>query len=260
MSEREVVIVEAVRTPIGRRNGGLSTIHSADLLATALRGLIERSGIDAAEVDQVVGGCVGQVGMQSFNVTRTAWLTAGLPSSVAGHHGRHAVRLVAAGHQHGLQPHRGRGDRCGRGLRHREPEPGADGVGHRQGHRRRPGHPQELLPPVRVHHPVRGGRAHRRQVGHHPGRRRRLRTALPAAGRPGAGPRTASPPSWCRSRPPISTTSASRRAPPTASSATRACARPPSRGWPTSSRGPRRRRPHRRQLLADLRRRRRRAA
>jgi len=81
MSEREVVIVEAVRTPIGRRNGGLSTIHSADLLATALRGLIDRSGVDPAEVDQVVGGCVGQVGMQSFNVTRTAWLTAGLPLS-----------------------------------------------------------------------------------------------------------------------------------------------------------------------------------
>jgi acetyl-CoA C-acetyltransferase len=81
MSEREVVIVEAVRTPIGRRNGGLSTIHSADLLATALKGLVERSGIDPSQVDQVVGGCVGQVGMQSFNVTRTAWLTAGLPQS-----------------------------------------------------------------------------------------------------------------------------------------------------------------------------------
>ncbi len=81
MSEREVVIIEAVRTPIGRRNGGLSTIHSADLLATALKGLIERSGIDPAEVGQVVGGCVGQVGMQSFNVTRTAWLTAGLPQT-----------------------------------------------------------------------------------------------------------------------------------------------------------------------------------
>ncbi len=81
MTERDVVIVEAVRTPIGRRNGGLSTIHSADLLATALKGLIERSGIDPTEVEQVVGGCVGQVGMQSFNVTRTAWLTAGLPQS-----------------------------------------------------------------------------------------------------------------------------------------------------------------------------------
>src|SRR3954471_8726481 len=79
----EVVIVEAVRSPIGRRGGGLSTFHSADLLATVLKDLIDRSGIDPGEVGQVVGGCVGQVGMQSFNVARTAWLAAGLPLSVA---------------------------------------------------------------------------------------------------------------------------------------------------------------------------------
>jgi acetyl-CoA C-acetyltransferase len=83
MSEREVVIVEAVRTPVGRRNGGLSTIHSADLLAQPLQAVIERSGIDPHEVGQVVGGCVSQIGMQSFNVARTAWLTAGLPLQVA---------------------------------------------------------------------------------------------------------------------------------------------------------------------------------
>ncbi|OWY61120.1 acetyl-CoA acetyltransferase, partial [cyanobacterium TDX16] len=77
----DVVIVEAVRTPIGRRNGGLSSMHSADLLAVALREVVERSGIDPAEVEQVVGGCVSQVGQQGFNVTRTAWLTAGLPLS-----------------------------------------------------------------------------------------------------------------------------------------------------------------------------------
>jgi acetyl-CoA C-acetyltransferase len=83
MSERDVVIVEAVRTPIGRRNGGLSSVHSADLLANPLRAVIDRSGIDPAEVGQVVGGCVSQIGMQSFNVARTAWLTAGLPLTVA---------------------------------------------------------------------------------------------------------------------------------------------------------------------------------
>jgi acetyl-CoA C-acetyltransferase len=77
----EVVIVEAVRTPIGRRGGGLSTMHSADLLAEALEALIDRSGIDPAEVGQVIGGCVSQVGMQAFNIARTAWLTAGLPMS-----------------------------------------------------------------------------------------------------------------------------------------------------------------------------------
>jgi acetyl-CoA C-acetyltransferase len=78
----EVVIVEAVRSPIGRRGGGLSSLHSADLLAAVQTALIERSGIDPAEVGQVVGGCVSQVGMQGFNVTRTAWLTAGMPIEV----------------------------------------------------------------------------------------------------------------------------------------------------------------------------------
>jgi acetyl-CoA C-acetyltransferase len=77
----EVVIVEAVRSPIGRRGGGLSTMHSADLLAGVLRELIDRSGVDPTEVGQVVGGCVSQVGMQAFNIARTAWLTAGLPIS-----------------------------------------------------------------------------------------------------------------------------------------------------------------------------------
>jgi acetyl-CoA C-acetyltransferase len=82
-SMADVVIVEAVRTPIGRRNGGLSTVHPADLLGTALSEVVGRSGIDPAEVEQVVGGCVSQVGEQSFNVTRTAWLSAGLPLGTA---------------------------------------------------------------------------------------------------------------------------------------------------------------------------------
>jgi acetyl-CoA C-acetyltransferase len=79
----EVVIIDAVRTPIGRRNGGLGSVHPADLLAGVLAELVSRSGIDPAEVDQLVGGCVSQVGQQSFNLTRTAWLTAGLPLTVA---------------------------------------------------------------------------------------------------------------------------------------------------------------------------------
>ena len=79
----DVVIVEAVRSPIGRRNGGLSTMHSIDLLGAVQRELVERSGIDPRDIGQVVGGCVGQVGMQTGNVTRTAWLTAGLPIEVA---------------------------------------------------------------------------------------------------------------------------------------------------------------------------------
>ena len=80
---REVVIVEAVRSPIGKRNGGLSTIHPAELLSRVQRELVNRSGIDPSSVEQVVGGCVSQVGEQSFNITRTAWLAAGLPLETA---------------------------------------------------------------------------------------------------------------------------------------------------------------------------------
>jgi acetyl-CoA C-acetyltransferase len=84
MSSREdVVIVDAVRTPIGRRGGGLSSMHPADLLGVAQKALVGRSGIDPSAVEQVVGGCVSQVGEQSFNVTRTAWLAAGLPLATA---------------------------------------------------------------------------------------------------------------------------------------------------------------------------------
>ncbi len=79
---REVVIVEALRSPLGKRGGGLSTMHSIDLLGAVQAELFARSGVDPAEVGQVVGGCVGQVGMQAMNVTRTAWLTAGLPLEV----------------------------------------------------------------------------------------------------------------------------------------------------------------------------------
>jgi acetyl-CoA C-acetyltransferase len=79
----EVVIVEAVRSPIGRRNGGLAGLHPAELLSRIQLEVIQRSGIDPAQVGQVVTGCVSQVGEQSFNVGRTAWLAAGLPLEVA---------------------------------------------------------------------------------------------------------------------------------------------------------------------------------
>jgi acetyl-CoA C-acetyltransferase len=73
------VIVEAIRTPIGKRNGSLSGMHAAEILGGAQRGLVERSGIEPGLVEQVAGGCVTQAGEQSNNVTRTAWLHAGLP-------------------------------------------------------------------------------------------------------------------------------------------------------------------------------------
>ncbi len=73
------VIVEAVRTPIGRRGGWLAGLHAAEILGAAQRAVIDRAGIDPALVEQVHGGCVTQAGQQSNNVTRGAWLHAGLP-------------------------------------------------------------------------------------------------------------------------------------------------------------------------------------
>jgi acetyl-CoA C-acetyltransferase len=78
----EVVIVDAVRTPIGKRNGSLAHLHANDLLGTVQRAVLDRAGVDPSDVGQVVGGCVQQVGMQSGNVTRNAWLAAGLPLEV----------------------------------------------------------------------------------------------------------------------------------------------------------------------------------
>src|SRR4029077_405185 len=77
------VRIDAVRTPIGKRNGGLSTMHPAEVLSHVQRAIIDRTGVDAAEGEAVVGGCVSQVGEQAFNIARTAWLAAGLPLSTA---------------------------------------------------------------------------------------------------------------------------------------------------------------------------------
>ena len=83
LSDSDVVIVEAVRSPLGRRNGGLSTVHPSELLGAVQAEAVRRAGIDPREIGQVVGGCVSQVGEQTFNIARTAWLTAGLPLEVA---------------------------------------------------------------------------------------------------------------------------------------------------------------------------------
>jgi acetyl-CoA C-acetyltransferase len=76
------VIVEAIRTPIGKRNGWLSGLHPTELLGAAQRGVLERAAIDPTLVEQVIGGCVSQAWEQANNVTRTAWLAAGLPDGV----------------------------------------------------------------------------------------------------------------------------------------------------------------------------------
>ena len=81
---REVVIAEAVRTPVGKRNGGLSSVHPADLSAVVLAALAERTGIDPGIVDDVIWGCVSQVGDQSSNIGRYSVLAAGWPESIPG--------------------------------------------------------------------------------------------------------------------------------------------------------------------------------
>jgi len=76
------VIVEATRSPIGKRNGWLSGLHATELLGAVQKALVEKAGIDPNEVEQAIGGCVTQYGEQSNNVTRVSWLTAGLPEQV----------------------------------------------------------------------------------------------------------------------------------------------------------------------------------
>ena len=80
----EAYIVDAVRTPVGRRNGGLSKVHPADLGAHSLNALMQRTGIDPAAVEEVVFGCVDALGPQAGDIARTCWLAAGLPEEVPG--------------------------------------------------------------------------------------------------------------------------------------------------------------------------------
>jgi len=79
MERREAVIVDTVRTPIGKRKGALAGWHPSDLLGFALKSLLERTDVDPGAIDDVVGGCVSQAGEQGCNVTRNAWVAAGLP-------------------------------------------------------------------------------------------------------------------------------------------------------------------------------------
>jgi acetyl-CoA acyltransferase len=79
---REAVIVDTLRTAFGKRKGALANWHPVDLLAFALSNLVQRTGVDPERIDDVVGGCVSQVGEQSTNVARNAWVAAGLPQSV----------------------------------------------------------------------------------------------------------------------------------------------------------------------------------
>ncbi len=80
----EAFIIDAVRSPVGKRGGGLSEVHPADLGAHSIQALVERTGIDAGEVEDVIFGCVDAIGGQAGDIARTAWLAAGLPEHVPG--------------------------------------------------------------------------------------------------------------------------------------------------------------------------------
>ncbi|MBA4023075.1 MAG: acetyl-CoA C-acyltransferase [Gordonia sp.] len=84
MSAPQAYIVEALRTPVGKRNGSLAGVHPADLGAHVIKAVIERTGIDPMVVDDVIFGCVDTIGAQAGNIARTAWLTAGLPLDIPG--------------------------------------------------------------------------------------------------------------------------------------------------------------------------------
>ena len=230
----DVVIVEAVRTPVGRRGGGLSTVHPADLLAAVQKAAVERSGIDPAEVGQVVGGCVSQVGEQAFNITRTAWLSAGPARSRSAAttvdtqcgSSQQATNLATGLVAGGVVD-------VGRRLRRRGHEPGADRLQRPQGPRPRHADPEVVLPAVRDDLAVRGRRAHRRQVGHHPRGHRRVRAPVAAERRHRRGPRAASARRSSRSTRPTSTRRASPPAPPTASPRDEGLRETRSRSWPS---------------------------
>ena len=126
---RETVIVEAVRTPVGKRNGGLSAMHAADLSAVVLNELVERAGIDPNVIDDVVWGCVSQVGDQSSNIGRYAVLAAGWPEHIPGTtinracgSSQQALDFAAQAVMSGPAGRRGR-------RRRRGDEPGAAGLG-----------------------------------------------------------------------------------------------------------------------------------
>src|SRR2546423_14777296 len=105
MEPREAVIVDTVRTAVGKRKGALATWHPSDLLGLTLRSLLERNDVDPGTIDDVVGGCVTQSGEQGCNVTRNAWVAAGLPWRVAGASGARAGGPAAEG-GHLLRGHR----------------------------------------------------------------------------------------------------------------------------------------------------------
>ena len=194
------VIIEAVRTPIGKRNGWLSGLRAPDILGAVQVEVVKRAGIDPASVEQVVGGCVTQAGEQGFNVTRTAWLLSGMPYEVAAttvdcqcgssQQANHFVNnLIAAG---AVDTAIG----CGIEAMSRVPL-GANARG-----RRGPGHPRG--PALRHARPVHRGGAHRHRSTASPARTSTGSAWSRRRRPPSRWPRTASPARSSPSRHPSS--------------------------------------------------------
>ena len=179
----EPVIVEAVRTPIGKRNGALSGVHPAELLGAAQVELIKRTGFDPSEVEQIFGGCVTQAGEQSFNITRTAWLGQGLPYEVAATtidcqcgSSQQANHLVAGLIASGAVGRRHR-------LRRRGHEPGRSGAQCRQ----RPGPAVPAGFPLEIPDQFTSAERIAEKYSRQPRRRRCLRARVATQGRTGLG-------------------------------------------------------------------------
>ena len=232
---RDVVVVEAVRSPVGRRKGGLSGMHAADLLGEVQRAVVERSGIDPAEIGQVVGGCVGQVGMQAANITRTAWLQAGLPLEA----GATTVNTQCGSSQQATNMATGLiaagvvdvAVACGVEVM----SVVAMGSTVPEGPVRWQADQPHVLGALRAHLPVRGRGTHRGDVRRHPRRPRPVRQAVPGPRRGRVGRGSLRHPDRADRR---AHTRRGRRAHrhPHGRSATKGCATPRWRRSPTSSR------------------------
>ena len=189
----EAFLVDAVRTPVGRRGGGLAGVHPADLGAHVITALLDRTGVDPLAVDDVVFGCVDTIGPQAGDIARTAWLAAGLPEEVPGvtvdrqcGSSQQAVHFAA---QAVPQRHRRPGG-GGRGAEH-EPDPDLGRDARRAGLRVQRPVPRlaRMAGPVRGpgNLPVPRGRHDRRQVGDQPRRDGSVRAVQPRACHPGGG-------------------------------------------------------------------------
>jgi acetyl-CoA C-acetyltransferase len=224
-----VVVVDAVRSPVGRRKGGLATMHAADLFGQVLAEVVARSGIDPDVVDQVIGGCVSQVGMQGFNVTRTAALVGGLSLSTGATtvdaqcgSAQQAFTLAA-----GLVAGGTVDVAIAGGVEIMSAVPMGSSLGKGLGK----GIPKSYFEKLTFTTQFQGAELIARKWG-------LTRDELDDFGlrsQPKRGRRAASTARSCRWTRPISVRTASRPAPRTGSTGTSACARPVERHWPRSS-------------------------